>query len=570
LSIDRLGRTAGLALLLAGCATGGAGGAAAGPGAATEAVPVPEGYRAALEAGTRSATGAPGPRYWQQGVSYRIEARLEPRTTRLSGSERVVYRNRSPDTLTSLVLNLYQNVYSAGVPRNRFVPITGGITLERVAVAGRALEEVPAARLSVTSERRGAEAGYAVQGTLARLVLPAPIPPGDSVALEVAWHFDVPPAPTFRTAWEDALGARVLQVAQWYPQVAVYDDVRGWDATPYLGDGEFYLEYGDFDVALTLPAGWLVGATGELTNAAEVLGDSALARLARARGADGVVRVVGAGERGTRAASGPVTWRFRAEDVRDFAFSASDGYAWDATRADAGDGRPVLVSALYRPGAPHWEEAASFGKHAIEFHGREIVPYLYPQVTIAEGPIGGMEYPMLVFISRPSEARALYSVITHEVGHEWFPMAVGSDEARYAWMDEGIDTYWEDLAVEDRYPGTDAFAGDLRSYLAVAGTEREVPLMRPTDLVSPYGARTVAAYTKPAIALRELRGLIGAETFRRAMTTYAREWTLKHPQPWDFFHTFERVSGRDLDGFWERWFYETPPPDPSLSRAAGR
>jgi hypothetical protein len=560
-----------LVMLAAGCATAAPHGAAvlAGPGAASpDSVPVTESYRAALERGTRSPSGAPGPRYWQQSVSYRIVAELDPAAKRLRGSERVVYRNRSPDTLTSIVLNLDQNVFAPGVPRIGFVPITGGVALERVAAGGRALTELPPEQLPVSFERRSARAGYAVQGTLARLVPPSPLAPGDSVVLEIAWHFDVPPAPTFRTAWEDALGSRVLQVAQWYPQVAVYDDLHGWDATPYLGDGEFYLEYGDFDVALTLPAGWLVGATGELRNAREVLGDPALARLERARRSDAVVAVVKAGERSrTRASSGPVTWRFHAEDVRDFAFAASDGYVWDAVRADAGDGRAVLVSALYRPGAPNWSEAASFGKHAIDFHGRALVPYLYPQVTVTEGPIGGMEYPMLVFISRPSDAPSLYSVITHEVGHEWFPMMVGSDEASYAWMDEGINSFWEALAVEDRYPGEDGFAGDLRSYLSVAGSDREVPLMRHTDLVSPYGARTVAAYTKPAIAMRELRRELGEETFQRAFRTYAREWTLKHPQPWDFFHTFERVSGRDLGAFWRTWFFGTEIP-PTI--AAGR
>ena len=384
--------------------------------------------------------------------------------------------------------------------------------------------------------------------------------------LEAEWHFKVPPAPTFRTAWEDTLGARAFQVAQWYPQVAVYDDLHGWDATPYLGDGEFYLEYGDFDVALTLPAGWLVGATGTLANAAEVLSARTRERLARAATSDTVVPVVTAAERDdgsalVRAAGGKATWRFAARNVRDFAFATSDRYVWDAARATVPDGqggtRSVAVNALYRPGAAGWERAWSYGRHALGYLSRLIVPYPWEQATIAEGPIAGMEYPMLVFINRPSQPEALQSVIAHELGHEWFPMLVGSDEASYAWMDEGVNSYHEDRAREDYFPGSPARAETRAAYLRVAGHDTEVPLMRHTDLVSPYGARTVAAYSKPAAVLVGLRGVLGDSTFDRAMREYARAWSYRHPQPWDFFSTVERVAGRDLDWFWTPWFFET-------------
>ncbi|HEX7240479.1 MAG TPA: hypothetical protein VF263_09450, partial [Longimicrobiaceae bacterium] len=306
-------------------------------------VPVPPGYAEALRRGTRDTTGAPGPRYWQQRVRYTIEAELDPATATLRGRERIVYHNRSPAPLGEVVLNLYQNVFAEGAPRNRQAPVTGGIRLERVAAQGQPLT------------------GYALQGTIARLPLPRPLAPGDSAALEVEWSFRVPPAGAWRTAWEDALGGRVFQVAQWYPQVAVLDDVRGWDATPYLGDGEFYLEYGDFDVSLTLPPGWLVGATGELRNAGEVLPPGVLARLSAAAGTDGVTRVVtgddlAAGRATLPGRGGKLTWRFAAREVRDFAFAASDRYAWDAVPATVpGEGaapaRAVLVHALYRPGS---------------------------------------------------------------------------------------------------------------------------------------------------------------------------------------------------------------------------
>ena len=529
-------------------------------------VPTTEAFRRGLQAGTRTATGQPGPRYWQQSVSYRIRAELDPATTLLRGSERIVYRNRSPDTLGSIVLNLYQNVFSETARRNRVAPNTGGVTLSRVVAQGTRLDSVAPARIGVVRQVARPAAGYAVEGTLARLVLPRPLAPGDSAVLEIDWQHRVPPAPTFRTGWEEALGGRAFVVAQWYPQVAVYDDLNGWDATPYLGDGEFYLEYGDFEVDLTLPAGWIVGATGSLANAAEVLSAQTRDRLARAATADSVVNVVTAADLASgaalgRGAGGRLTWRFRADNVRDFAFATSDRYLWDAVRAPvpngAGGQRGVAVHTLYRAGAPGWERAWRYGQHALTWFSGAIQPYPYPQATVVEGPVGGMEYPMIVFIGRPAQAEALEAVIAHELGHEWFPMVVGSDEARYAWMDEGITTHFEDRASADFFRGTRADTATRAAYLAVAGTDTEVPLMRHTDLVSPYGARTVAAYSKPATVMVALRNVLGPTVFDRALREYTAAWSYRHPMPWDFFNTVERVAGRDLDWFWYPWFFET-------------
>jgi hypothetical protein len=415
--------------------------------------------------------------------------------------------------------------------------------------------------------------GYAVRGTLGHVTLPHPVPPGDSMAFEIAWHHKVPPKGAFRTGWEDALGGRAFVVGQWYPQIAAYDDVHGWDDTPYLGDGEFYLDYGDFDVALTLPAQWLVGATGTLTNRADVLAPSTEARMSLATNGSGGY-VAGPTETAARNATmagtgGKVTWRFHAGNVRDFAFATSDKYRWEIGHAEVpnadGSVRRVPVNVLYRPGAPGWEQARRYGEHAVGFLSRQLAPYPYPQVTVAEGPIAGMEYPMMVFIAKPEKAEDLQSVIAHEVGHEWFPMMVGSDEASYPWMDEGINSYDEELAVADFFPGSTPAKTDQASYLRVAGHDNEVPLMRHTDLVSPYGARTMAAYTKPAVVLRALRGVLGDSVFSRAMRTYVAEWSWKHPQPWDFFHTVERVSGRDLTWFWQPWFFETATLDQAIA-----
>src|SRR5690606_14198518 len=329
----------GLVLLLAACSRGPAP-AAPVPTAVAEPdtaprdirwaarpVPVPPSFQRAVDEGTRTLDGRPGPAYWQQRVAYRIDAELDPGTGRLQAEERVTYHNRSPDTLHVVVFNLYQNLFRAGALRNEPVPVTDGLVLERLAIAG-----AEARRIGLDAEAPPGRATYHLDGTLMVAHLPRPLVPGDSVEFQVAWHFTVPPADAPRTGRSDHA---VYQVAQWYPQIAVYDDLRGWNADPYLGTGELYLEYGHFDVALTVPAGWLVAATGTLESPDEVLTDMARERLGVALRSDSVVQVVSqddrdAGNATQRVPGGQLTWRFQARDVRDFAFAASDRYVWDA------------------------------------------------------------------------------------------------------------------------------------------------------------------------------------------------------------------------------------------------
>jgi hypothetical protein len=542
-------------------------GADAGP--RSDAPHAPE-FAAAVEAGTRALDGRPGPRYWQQRVQYRFEVALDPDRARLEGRGTIHYHNQSPDTLRVLVLRLYQNLFTAGEARNRRVPVTGGVDLGRLAVDG--VEARP-----TVGARPGTRAFYSVNGTVLTLRLPAPLAPGGTVTLEADWGFQVPPRGAPRTAHVEGT---LFSIAQWYPQVAVYDDLRGWDVWPYLGQGEFYLEYADFEVAITLPGDWLVGATGELVNGSEILAPALRERLDRAAGGDAVVPVVTAADLAagglTRPdAAGRVTWRFRAADVRDFAFAASDAYLWDAAsvaipaRADGGAGR-VMVHALYRATARHWPEAADMTRHALRYHAERWHPYLYPQITAAEGPIGGMEYPMVIFVGSFHDPLELYTTLNHEVAHQWFPMMVGSNEHAYAWMDEGLATYVENLATADRFPGYPAFASEMGGYLAVAGSAVETPLMRHADLHGSYAALASAAYFKPAVLLRALGGVIGDGTVRRALAEYARRWLFRHPAPQDFFATVEDVAGRDLSWFWGPWWYTTGVADHALAGVAER
>jgi len=521
--------------------------------------PLPDYYRRGLERGTRTEDGRPGPEYWQQRISYRIDAELDPSTAELQGVGEVVYRNESPDTLADLVFHLYQNLFSPGVERTRTVPLTGGMRIDRVSVDG-----IPAAPVEA-GRGTGLGASYRIDGTLMELRLPASLLPGDSVVIGLAWHFEVPPRGAPRTGHIDH---RLYNIAQWYPQVAVYDDLRGWHRLPYLGNGEFYQEYADFDVSITLPEGWLVGATGVLQNPEEVLSEVVRRRLELVLERDTVIHVVteddlGPGLATERAPGGQLTWRYRARDVRDFAWGTSDRYLWDATRAllpdpvDPGEVRPVPIYTLYRPQVSSWRDAATYARHALSYFAERLHPYVYPQLTALEGPVGGMEYPMVVFVGGFPDPRSLYGTIAHEVAHQWFPMMVGNDETSFAWQDEGLATYIEEHAIADYFSDPHPFAVPLNQYLQIAGTDYETPMMRPADLYPSYAAFGIASYFKPAVLLRALGGVIGRDQVEEALREYARRWFLKHPYPHDFFKTVESVAGRSLDWFWTPWWYGT-------------
>jgi hypothetical protein len=513
------------------------------------------GFARAVERGTRTRTGAPGPKHWTQYARYRLAAELDPAARRLTGRGTIAYLNRSPDTLPFLVLNLYQDVFAPGGMRNEGVNPTKGFELTRLAVAGETV--YPAAPGGRPAMQRTA--------TLALVRLPRPLMPGDSVALDAEWAFDVP-----EQGPRMGQDGEVFYLAYWYPQLAVYDDVAGWTIYPHMGQSEFYMGYGDYDVSLTVPAGWLIGATGELANADEVLPRAARDRLAAARRSSDVTHVITAADRSAGqvtapGAGGKVTWRFRATNVRDFAFGTSDRYLWDATRAVAGDytgdGKPdtAAIFTLYRPDRAAWAQGARYTRFAIEFLSRFLWPYPYPHMTAVDGitSCGGMEYPMMTCIGGARDTMGLFGVTLHETAHMWFPMMVGSNEQAHAWQDEGLTSYNTSQGSREFFNRADDLS-IFNGYLGFARTGNEVELMRHGEqypaLTPAYG---VASYAKMASILRMLRGLLGEETFNRAYREYGRRWINKHPTPLDFFNTFSDVAGRDLSWFWRTWFYET-------------
>ncbi|HUF31398.1 MAG TPA: M1 family metallopeptidase, partial [Gemmatimonadaceae bacterium] len=536
-------------------------------------------FAAAVANGTRTRTGRPGPGYWQQYARYRLEATLDPASARLEGRGTIRYLNNSPDTLRIVYLHLHNNLFAPSAMRNEVVPVVGGVDLHRVAVNGRALTPL-------APDGRGP--GFAVSSTILAVTLDRPLLPNDSIGMELEWALTVPPdgAPRGGTDGE------VFYVAYWYPQMAVYDDVsRRWQTDPYMGNAEFYMGFADYDVALTVPAGWLVGATGTLQNPADVLTPMVRARLDSAgRGTD-IVRIVrdedrGVGRATLRGTDGRLTWRFSATNVRDFAFGTSETYLWDATMAQAGDatadGRPdsARIHTFYRPErrAWAWGNSARYTQHSVDFLSRYLWPYPYPHMTAIDGPTscGGMEYPMMTCIGGQRDTMTLYSVTVHEVGHMWFPMQVGSDEKRYAWMDEGLTRFNQGLAMQEFFPGYDRESITRDNYLALArqgsaseaGSVGEVELMRHGDLY-PIGtpAFGIATYDKMATNLMSLRAILGEELFLRAYREYGRRWINRHPAPYDLWNTFNEVAGRDLSWFWRTWFFETWTLDQALASA---
>ena len=522
------------------------------PRAVRQDIPLGPMIRRAFAAGTRDSTGRPGKNYWQNRTDYVINATLDTGTATIRASERITIVNNSPDSLTSLTLRLFQNVFQPGAARNDYITdITDGMILDSVMVDG-----VPAE----LEKRRKIDPDATIQ----HIALKKPFAAGSTHTVTIGWKFVVPNVP--RDQRGERMGRyekELFQVAQWYPQIAVYDDLAGWRNDPYLTSAEFYNEFGSFDVSITLPAGWLIGATGVLQNPEQVFSQQTRDRLALAMRVDTTVHVVTPAERGagpgraTAAGPGMLTWRFKADLVNDFAFATSRSYAYDAAHANAPN--PTPIHTLFLP-ENDYSKTSGYAKFALEFFARSIMPYDFPQLSIVDGPERGMEYPMVIFNGWG------YGVTAHETGHQWFPMMVGSNETWYGFMDEGFNTYWDDIAGAEfnKTPIDRNTYG--RGYRRIAGSELEAPMMWHADYAGPnYGTQT---YTKAPVALWALGGIVGDSVVQRAFSDYAKAWKYKHPSPWDFYFFMSNRIGRELGWFWNSWFFTTQTFDQSLAGTA--
>lgn len=501
----------------------------------------------------RTGSGRPGPRYWQQRADYRIAASLDPDKNELRGRETIHYSNNSPSGLSYLWLFLEQNMCAPGSVTNQldqpplvFLGSTfdfsckdfkGGVTLETVRVAGRDVTPV-------------------VQGTTMRLDLDQPLAPGATIDIEIAWSFPVPPYGGGRMGHDGTL----YEFGQWYPRMVVYDDVRGWNHEPYIGAGEFYLEYGSFEVEITVPHGYVVAATGRLLNPEQTLNAEERRRLELAAHSDTAIAIIGADEAGDPAKTRPltrqalITWRYSADSVRDFAFAAAPNFRWDASSYNG-----ILVHTYYRPSATLWTEANRMVREGLKYYSEQWYPYPWPHMSSIEGPIEGMEYPMMTFDPSGPTRIDLQWVLAHELGHQWTPMIVGSNERLYPWMDEGFNTFIDLANAANYFRGTPY--GDsievhpLHLYQDHAIPGQEQPLItKPVEVQDLFWI----GYQKPALMLQLLRyEVLGKERFDHAFREYLRSWAYKHPTPADFFRTMRDASGMELDWFWRDWVLTT-------------
>jgi len=489
----------------------------------------------------RGADGAPGPAYWQQRANYDIRATLDTGARRIQGHVTITYTNNSPDTLRYVWLQLDQNLYRTGSRGSALYPqdsrwgvrgFQGGYEITDLLVNGKS-------------------AASRVNDTMMQVTLDAPLAPrGASTTLAMDFTFRIPDHGSDRMGRDGTL----YEIAQWYPRMAVYDDVRGWNTDPYLGQGEFYLEYGDIDYAVTVPAGYTVAGSGVLENPGDVLTGVERSRLARAATSTAVVPVIGTSDATATPVAGMKTWRFRAHNVRDVAWAGAPDFRWDATSWNG-----VVIQAFYQwpKAGAGWENAAENTQWTIRTYSTLFFPYPYPQASTVAGPVGGMEYPMFVMVGYAAQPQGAFDTIDHEQGHEWFPMMVGSNERRYAWMDEGINTYINTFSNELRKPGTSRWSGYLEEWRAVVENGTQSPLMTMPDLINP-GALGAIGYRKPAAVLLTLRDhVVGREAFDRAFREYIRRWAFRHPTPADFFRTIESYTGQDLSWFWRGFFYGT-------------
>jgi hypothetical protein len=510
----------------------------------------------------RSASGKPGPLFWQNRADYKISATLEPTTRRLSGSEVISYTNHSPDALDVIWLQVEQNRYKKDA-RGAF----GGASFPTEFTDGEHIRTVEVEDAS--GHRQNAK--WLVSDTRMQVILPQPLKANDgTLKLHISWDYSVPGEFGGRTDWNANRQGDIFEMGQWYPRVCVYDDLRGWDTQPFL-NSEFYLEYGDFDYSITVPANMIVVGSGELLNPQDVLTKTQRERLDQARHSDATVMIRSATEVTDPSSrpqqDGTLTWHFAMQHTRDVAFGASKAYIWDAARMNLPNGKTALAMSAYpveSAGDQAWGVATQNLKKSVEFFSKTYFPYPYPIAINEAGTAGGMEYPGITFDHKKAAGPGLRMLIAHEIGHTWFPMIVGSNERRDAWMDEGFNTFVDVYEAEAFDGGKFAPKRDSE-YAPGKGTPAEQiaeilkdadapPPMTNADAV-PEKYRHPVTYFKAAFGLVLLREqIIGPERFDPAFRRYIATWAYKHPSPSDFFRFMDSAAGEDLGWFWRGWF----------------
>jgi len=515
--------------------------------------------QSAYEEGTRSFSGMPGDNYWQNSSDYKIKVEVNPQENLLAGSEEITYFNNSPDTLTRIVIRLYQDILKKGGARDWPLPpesVHEGVQISKVVIAGEDVDMEDKKKFNRS-------------GTNLLITLNEALPPNSRLNFSINWNVYISDKVKIRMGAYDSTS---FFIAYWYPQVAVYDDIDGWDRYNYSGQQEFYNDFSNFDVEIKAPNTFAVWAAGKLQNPDELLNEKYLERYNLAQQSHEVIKIITEEDLLSRnifsGSSEFNTWKFKADYVTDFSFALSDHYLWDGVSVivDSTTNRNVFVDAAYKIESEDFYDVADISKKSIEYFSFEMpgVPFPYPCLTAFNGS-GGMEFPMMINDGSASTLAGTVGVTSHEIAHTYFPFYMGINERKYAFMDEGwavmLPFAFQERMVEDNFPKR----RNISSYQRFAGNETEMPPMIPSILLKGHSYRT-ASYSRPGLAYEYLREVLGDELFTEALQEFIKRWNGKHPLPYDMYNTFNEVTGQDLNWYWHAWFFEHGHPDLAIDR----
>ncbi|MCH5596515.1 M1 family metallopeptidase [Niabella ginsengisoli] len=504
----------------------------------------------------RSASGEPGPKYWQNRADYKISCAIDTSKHLVSGSEELTYTNNSPDNLKFLWLQLDQNIYREDSRGSATTTAAGGRWANTGFTDGAVIKSV-----SVEINGKKYTPKYTITDTRLQVWLQDGLKNAGKAKLNIEWSFTVPVYGTDRMGRLQTKNGWVYEIAQWFPRMCVYDDLQGWNVLPYVGQGEFYLEYGDIDFSVTAPSDMIVVGSGELLNPTECLSATEAKRYAEAKNSEKTVTIRSEEEvnKKIKTTKATNTWKFKIQNTRDVAWAASKAFVFDGAKINLPSGKKCMALSAYpieSIGNDGWERSTEFTKASIEHYSKKWFEFPYPAATNVAGIVGGMEYPGIVFCGYKAKGRGLWGVTDHEFGHSWFPMIVGSNERKYAWMDEGFNTFINDFSTE-AFNNGEFFKPESGDAGKASFSERIDGLYTVPDAVQ-QRSLGVTAYYKPSQMLHALRdNVLGADRFDAAFREYVSRWAFKHPSPWDFFRTMENVGGEDLSWFWRGWVLNT-------------
>lgn len=509
---------------------------------------VPKSVTLAYAKQTRSKDGNPGKHYWQNTASYTIKATVDVKNKMLHGSERITYFNNSPDTLKTLVVRLYQDLFKRGANRNSLVDVdprdlTDGVVIERMHIGNNE----KTIEVNQKQVRR--------TGTLMHVQLTDKIAPQSKADIQIDWNFHIPEHTLIRMGTIDST---TVFLGQWYPQIAVYDDLNGWDKHSYNGLAEFYNEVADFDVEITVPKGFMVWATGEPVNIDELLQAPYDANYKKATASDQVTHLITVQDlkRGN-ITTNKQTWRYKASQVSDFAFGLSDHYCWDVTsvEVDKATKRRTIVGVAYNPASQHFDKVVDVARETVRSMSEEIpgIPFPFPYMTVFNGDFG-IEYPMITNVGADPKFSMTVYANSHEIAHSYFPFYVCTNETKNGWLDEGLTVFLPEK-VQMRMAPLDEAKKNTRAFSYYAGLEDEPAVITPTHYLD-QRIYFYLNYAKTEVALRMLETELGDSLFKTCLNGFMERWKYKHPTPYDFFNTFNSLSGQDLTWFWQAWYYQ--------------